>query len=248
MAKLTVSFLVLFFLATLAYAQEKKSVASVMIGDNAPSFTANTTAGQLSFPSDFGSSWKILFSHPRDFTPVCSSEILQLAYMQDELKKLGIQIAVISTDTYDRHVMWKDAMEEIVSQNNQSVTIDFPLIDDSGFQVAMKYGMLHNKASSTEYVRGVFIINPENKVCATYYYPMAVGRNMNEIIRAVKAMQVAENSAYMTPANWTPGDDLLVPHFPYTDRELELNPSIADQFYLVGSLMWFKKNTELVNE
>ena len=149
-----------------------------LIGDNAPSFSAQTTTGDLNFPSDYGTKWKILFSHPRDFTPVCSSEVLTLSQMQEDFDKLNTKVVVISTDDLAKHYLWKKALEETAFKNKLPVQINFPIVDDSHYLVSRSYGMLHQVASSTKGVRGVFIINPENKIAAIYFYPMNIGRNI----------------------------------------------------------------------
>lgn len=222
-------------------AQRNKETKIPMIGDNAPAFTAETTKGTLNFPADYGRNWKIILSHPRDFTPVCTSEILELGYMQNDFEELKTKLVVVSTDTKDRHNMWVKAMEEVPYRNNTKVSFKFPLVDDSKLAISQSYGMLHGQTSSTENVRGVYFIGPDNTIKATLFYPMAVGRNMDEIKRTLIALQTADKNQLLTPANWSPGDDMLVPHYPYTEKELEKDPSLKDQFYLLGNLMWFKK-------
>lgn len=239
--------LVLFCLLLLGsgnlWSQDKKGVFIPLIGDDAPSFTAETTSGVLNFPSDYGRKWKILFSHPRDFTPVCSSEILELAHMQEDFEKLDVKLVIVSTDTLQKHFMWKKALEEISYKDKSPVKINFPLVDDNRLTISKKYGMLHLPTSSTKDVRGVFIINPQNKIDAIYFYPMNIGRNMEEIKRTVIALQTAGTGKnhYLTPANWQLGDDLLVPQYPYTEKELKANPELKNSYYNVGSFMWFKK-------
>jgi peroxiredoxin 2/4 len=223
--------------------QNKNSVKIPLIGDVAPSFTAETTTGVLNFPSDYGRKWKIIFSHPRDFTPVCSSEIITLAHMQEEFDKLDVKIVIVSTDTLSKHFMWVKALEEITYKEKSPVKIKFPLVDDNRLNVSKLYGMLHLPSSSTKDVRGVFIISPQNKIEAIYFYPMNIGRNMEEIKRTVIALQTAGSGKdhYLTPANWQLGEDVLMPQFPYTDKQLEANPEIKNAYYNVGSFMWFKK-------
>ena len=225
------------------WSQNKTSANIPMIGDDAPSFTAETTSGTLNFPSDYGRKWKIIFSHPRDFTPVCSSEILTLAHMQDEFDKLNVKIVIVSTDTLQKHFMWKKALEELAYKDKQPVKIKFPLIDDNRMRISLAYGMLHMPVSTTKDVRGVFIISPQNKIEAIYFYPMNIGRNMEEIKRTVVALQTSGTGKdqYLIPANWQAGDDLMVPHFPYTEKELKANPDLKNSYYNVGSFMWFKK-------
>jgi len=158
--------IVMFFLAGNLSAQDKSGSSIPMIGDDAPSFTAQTTSGDLDFPSDYGTKWKIIFSHPRDFTPVCSSEVLTLSHMQNDFDKLNTKLVIISTDDLEKHKMWKKSMEETAFRKMEPVKINFPLVDDSKLSVSKRYGMLHQSASTTKDVRGVFIVNPENKIAA----------------------------------------------------------------------------------
>ncbi len=226
------------------WSQEKRNGNILMIGDQAPSFTAETTSGLLNFPQDYGNKWKILFSHPRDFTPVCSSEILTLAHMQDEFKKLNVKLVVLSTDTLLKHHMWKEELEALSYKDKDPVKINFPLVEDNRMNVSKLYGMLHLPVSTTKDVRGVYIINPQNTIEAIYFYPMNIGRNMEEIKRTVIALQTAAGKGkdqYLTPANWKEGDDVMVPYFPYTQKQLSENPELKNSYYNVGSFMWFKK-------
>ncbi len=238
-----VLFVMLLLLGSNLWAQDKGN-AIPMIGDDAPSFTTETTTGVLNFPGDFGHKWKIIFSHPRDFTPVCSSEVLTLAHMQDGFEKLNTKIVIVSTDDLQKHFMWKKALEETAWKKMEPTKISFPLCDDSKFSISRSYGMLHLTASTTKDVRGVFIITPDNKVAAIYFYPMNIGRNMEEVKRTLVALQTADGKGkdrFLTPANWQAGDDLLVPQFPYTEKELKANPNLKSEYYNVGSYMWYKK-------
>lgn len=236
------------FTLVLAIAQDKNTSNIPMIGDSAPVFVAESTNGEVKFPADFGKSWKIIFSHPRDFTPVCSSEILELRKMQKDFEALNTKIIVVSTDTKDRHIMWKNALEDIAPAANAERNIRFPLVDDSKMTIAKSYGMLHNRVSTTESVRGVFVIDPQNTIQATFFYPMNIGRNMAEILRSVVALQTAQQKQLLTPANWTKGGDMLVPHFPYTDSQVAQNPDIVNHYYQVGNLMWFKKSDSMLTD
>jgi peroxiredoxin (alkyl hydroperoxide reductase subunit C) len=235
--------LLLLLCSTSLMSQDKSSQSIPLIGDNAPVFTAETTEGTIEFPQDFGTKWKIIFSHPRDFTPVCSSELLELAQLQSDFNKLGVKLMVVSTDDLSKHKLWKSSLEEIAYKNRQPVKIDCPLADDKKMEISKKYGMLHQTASSTKDVRGVFIISPDNKIQAIFFYPMNIGRNMDEIKRTVVALQTAGNGKdhMLAPANWQAGGDMMVPQFPYTEKQLEDNPSLKDAYYNVGSYMWFKK-------
>lgn len=212
-----------------------------LIGDKAPSFTENSTNGVLNFPEDFGQSWKILFSHPLDFTAVCTSEMCGLARNQKKLDSLDVKIAVISIDEIERHFLWKEFMERVLKDEDEPVKIEYPIIADLSGNASKKYGMLHQSENDTRDVRGVFIIDPENIIQAITFYPMSVGRNMDEILRTIAALQLTQKENVLTPLNWRPGDDVLVPHPPYTEDELKLNPDLKNQYYNKGEFMWFKK-------
>jgi peroxiredoxin (alkyl hydroperoxide reductase subunit C) len=226
----------LFCIATsMAWSQDLNNNRIPLIGDNAPSFTAESTNGQIIFPGDFGSKWKILFSHPADFTPVCSSELLELAALQPEFEKLNVKLAVLSTDALAQHRKWKESLESIDYHGAGKQEIRFPLVADENKMVSRQYGMIHDNTSNTKNVRGVFIIDPQNVVQAVYFYPMGVGRNMDEIKRTVVALQTAKNNV-ATPANWQPGDDVLLTHLTDEDKELKdaSNPSIYElAWYMV---------------
>jgi peroxiredoxin 2/4 len=232
-----------FFLLTgfLLNAQEKNVYSIPMIGATAPAFTAETTNGTLHFPVDFDYYWKVIFSHPQDFTPVCSSEIIELTKMQEEFESHAIKIAIVSADTKERHLIWKKSIEEALSHDGNEVKINFPLIADDQLKVSRMYGMVHDAASSKKDIRGVFIISPDNKVAAIFYYPMNIGRNMDEIIRTVDALQTAQASKLCTPVNWEPGDDLIIPHYPVTEEQMTKDPEILDDYWSVGSFLWYKK-------
>lgn len=242
-------FLFLFSMLCMSNLFSQNNVKIPLIGDNAPSFTAETTMGTLNFPKDYGNKWKIIFSHPRDFTPVCSTEILELAHMQDQFDQLGVKLLIVSTDTLAKHELWVKALEELSYKDRAPVKINFALADDNNMSISKKYGMLHMPTSNTKDVRGVFIISPKNKIEAIYFYPMNIGRNMDEIKRTVIALQAAGNGKdnLLTPANWQLGDDMLVPQFPYTQKELQTNPDLKNSYYNVGSFMWFKKSSRLAS-
>ena len=220
-----------------------------LIGNEAPVFEANTTTGKLVFPNDFGKSWKILLSHPKDFTPVCTSEILELARMQNEFQGLGVKIAVISTDDLLSHQQWKQSMEDILKSENSNVEINFPIIDDSKARISNKYGMLHAWDNTTRDVRGVFIVDPENKIQSVLFYPLNIGRNMEEIKRLVVALQLSKEQNVMTPVNWEAGDDVLMPFMPNINPELSSNIESDNVYYKVGINLWYKRgNKDLVSK
>lgn len=212
-----------------------------LIGDKAPSFTENSTIGTLNFPEDFGKSWKILFSHPLDFTAVCTSELCGLANYQEKFDSLDVKIAVVSIDELERHLLWKQFMEKVMNDNGEAVKIDYPIVADLSGNVSKKYGMLHVSMNDKRDVRGVFIIDPDNIIQSISFYPMSVGRNLDEIWRTVAALQLTRRENVLTPYNWEPGDDVLVPHQPYTSDELKQNPDLKNQYYNKGEFMWFKR-------
>ena len=213
-----------------------------MLGETAPSFTAETTNGKINFPEDFGSSWKMLFSHPKDFTPVCTSEILGLAKMQDEFDDLGVKIVIISIDELATHHQWKQYMEDLLLQSEgDTVKIHFPFISDNNAKVSNLYGMIHAWENETRDVRGVFIINPENKIQSISFYPNYIGRNLEEIKRVVLALQTSEKDQVSTPANWNYGDDVLLQYLPFSESDYSENQDLQDQYYKVGVNMWYKR-------
>jgi len=237
-------FILTFLIVLFAISTWSKNKKLPLIGDKAPSFTENSTNGILNFPEDFGKSWKILFSHPLDFTAVCTSELCGLAYNQKKLDSMDVKIAVVSIDEIERHLLWKEFMEKAMSEDSEAVKINFPIVADLSGKISKKYGMLHFSMSDRRDVRGVFIIDPDNIVQAISFYPMNVGRNIDEIFRTVAALQLTQKENVLTPYNWKPGDDVLVPHKPYTADELKENPELKNQYYHKGEFMWFKKNNK----
>ncbi len=220
-----------------AQADREKVNRIPLIGEEAPSFKAETTNGPIVFPYDFGNKWKILFAHPQDFTPVCSSELLELAHLQKEFDKLNVKLAVISASPLEDHVQWKKALEDIQYKGRVATRIKFPLIEDKSRVISNQYGMIHPAISGTKSVRGVFIIDPDNIIRAVSFYPLNVGRNSGEILRSVMALQSA-NDVTMTPSDWKPGDDLLVAVPPVTDQRTE---NVPDGFYKLAWFMWYEK-------
>jgi peroxiredoxin (alkyl hydroperoxide reductase subunit C) len=185
-----------------------------LIGEKAPAFKAESTIGPINFPADFGNHWKLILSHPADFTPVCSSELIELAHMQEEFKALNVDLIVISTDPLSQHQLWVKGIEEIMQKDQASFQkIAFPLVDDQRVEISRKYGMLHSPTSSVNKqkdVRGVFIIDPSNTIRFTQFLPMEIGRNLNELKRTVMALQTSDHNQVLTPVNWEPGDDVLI--------------------------------------
>jgi len=221
-------------------AQDNKPNHIPLIGERAPSFTGQSTQGTISFPYDFGKSWKILFAHPKDFTPVCSSEILELAYQQEEYEKLGVKIIVVSTDILSQHFSWVKALEELRYKDREPVKINFPLVADEKMVISNEYGMIHPYVSIAQNIRGVFIIDPENIIRFICFYPMQVGRNLDEIKRTVIALQTVDASQLVvTPANWKPGDKLMIPVLSKSESETAGETGSA-----IDEVSWFMRFSE----
>jgi len=190
--------------------EERKAMP--LIGDDAPAFTAKTTAGEIRFPEDYKGKWVILFSHPADFTPVCTTEFMTFAAMQEEFRQLNAELIGLSIDSVYAHIAWlRTIKEKIEFKGMKGIEVLFPVIEDLKMEVASKYGMVQPNASTTQAVRAVFIIDPDAKIRCIMYYPLTTGRNMQEIKRALIAMQKADKEGVATPANWQPGDDVIIP-------------------------------------
>ncbi len=237
----------LFLVACIGYAQqeEKGKFQFPRLGETAPSFTGTSTMGTIHFPDDYFAKWKILFSHPADFTPVCSSEIVALASMQEEFEKLNTQLVVLSTDGLNSHVEWCRSLEKLNLDSYPSTKINFPLVSDVGLAISRQYGMIQESSSSTRDVRAVFIITPENKVAAIFYYPSNVGRNLEEIKRTVIALQTSEKYNVLTPVNWQKGQDVLL-HAPASEAESDkLEKKAASDsdrsIYKRDWYMWYRR-------
>ncbi|MFA7359761.1 MAG: peroxiredoxin [Candidatus Kapaibacterium sp.] len=192
--------------------EENKAIAMPRIGEKAPDFKAVTTQGDINFPSDYKGSWVILFSHPADFTPVCTSEFMTFATMEDKFAKANCKLVGLSVDGLYSHIAWlRTIKEKIEYKGMKDVEVKFPLIEDITMEVAGKYGMIQPGESSTKAVRAVFFIDPKGIIRAIIYYPLSLGRNFDELYRALIAMQAADEFSIATPADWRPGDDVIVP-------------------------------------
>lgn len=182
------------------------------IGENAPSFKAVTTQGPINFPADYKDSWVILFSHPADFTPVCTSEFMTFASMESQFNKANCKLVGLSVDGLYSHIAWlRTIKEKIEYKGMKNVEVNFPLIEDITMDVAKKYGMMMPGESNTKAVRAVFFIDPKGVIRAIIYYPLSLGRNFDELYRALIAMQTADAFSIATPADWHPGDEVIVP-------------------------------------
>ncbi len=178
---------------------------ALQLGDTAPDFTQESTEGTISFHKWLGDSWGVLFSHPKDFTPVCTTELGEVARIRQEFDKRGVKVIGLSVDSVEDHVKWKSDIEE-----TQGAAVNFPMLADSERKVADLYGMIHPSANDTMTVRSVFIIDPNKKVRLTITYPASTGRNFDEILRVLDSMQMTDKSKVATPANWKQGDDVII--------------------------------------
>lgn len=187
-------------------------VAMPRIGDKAPEFVASTTQGEINFPSDYKGSWSILFSHPADFTPVCTSEFMTFASMEDKFSEANCKLVGLSVDGLYSHIAWLRTIKEKIEWNGmKDVDVMFPLIDDIKMEVAKLYGMIQPNEDTTKAVRAVFFVDPKGIIRAIIYYPLSLGRNFDELYRVLIALQTADEFDIATPADWRPGDDVIVP-------------------------------------
>lgn len=196
-------------------------MASLHLGDKAPDFTAETTEGRISFYDWKGDSWAILFSHPADYTPVCTTELGRVAQLQDEWAKRNTKVIALSVDSVEDHNAWKPDIEEV-----SHVAVGYPIIADPDKQVAELYDMIHPGEGDTSSVRSVFVISPDNLVKLMLVYPKSAGRNFDEVLRVLDALQLVESGPFATPADWRPGDRAIVALAVDTDEAKERFPDL----------------------
>ena len=192
---------------------------SLRLGDIAPNFQAKTTAGDLDFYEYLGNSWGVLFSHPADYTPVCTTELGKTAHLQDEFTKRSVKVLAVSVDPLDEHHGWIKDINE-----TQNVSVDFPIIADEDRQVANLYGMIHPNASETFTVRSLFVIGPDKKIKLTITYPASTGRNFVEVLRVIDSLQLTAKHSVATPADWKHGEDVIVVPAVSTDDAIKKFP------------------------
>ena len=178
---------------------------SLRLGDTAPNFKAQTTAGEIDLYEYLGDGWGILFSHPADFTPVCTTELGRTALLQEEFRKRNVKVLAVSVDPLEKHVGWTKDINE-----TQNCTVDFPLIADEKREVARLYDMIHPNASATATVRSLFVIGPDKTLKLMITYPASTGRNFFEVLRVIDSLQLTANYSVATPANWEHGQDVIV--------------------------------------
>lgn len=180
-------------------------MTTLRLGDTAPDFTQDSTAGKISFHQWAGDSWVVLFSHPADFTPVCTTELGKTAALSSEFAKRNVKPIAVSVDPLDKHGLWVNDINE-----TQNTTVNFPILADADKTVANLYDMIHPNASTTATVRSVFIIDPKKVIRTTFTYPASTGRNFDEILRVIDSLQLTDSHKVATPANWKDGDDVVI--------------------------------------
>lgn len=219
---------------------ENSSSRLPLIGDAAPEFNAQSTNGKIHFPTDYAGKWVVLFSHPSDFTPVCTSEFMVFQSMMDEFRELNTELVGLSVGTLTSHLAWIGAIRDIEWKKMKNTEISFPIIDDMGMHVARLYGMIHPNASGSAAVRAVFIIDPTGIIRAIIYYPAGVGRNFQEIKRLIIALQVNDEFSVSTPADWTPGEDILISS-PATSHDMRGVKNRGAEYDVKSWFLVFKK-------
>ena len=221
--------------------EENKTYTMPLIGEPAPAFEAVTTQGNIKFPEDYKGKWVILFSHPADFTPVCTTEFMTFGSLMDEFKKLNTELIGLSVDSLYSHIAWLRKIQELEWNGKKNVEVKFPLIEDIRMEVANKYGMIQPGASNTQAVRAVFVIDPESKIRTILYYPLSTGRNFDEIKRIIIALQKADADQCATPADWRPGDDVIVPTAGSCGTAKERMESQDENQYCLDWFLCFRK-------
>ena len=192
---------------------------SLRLGDIVPNFTAKTTEGEIDFYEYLGDSWAVLFSHPADYTPVCTTELGKTALLKEEFAKRNVKVLAVSVDSLDKHFSWRNDINE-----TQNCTVDFPIIADEDRKVANLYDMIHPNASETFTVRSLFIIGPDKKLKLSLTYPASTGRNFHEVLRVIDSLQLTANYSVATPADWEHGEDVIVVPAVSTDDAMKKFP------------------------
>lgn len=197
---------------------------TLRLGDTVPDFTATTTEGEINFYDFLGDSWGVLFSHPADYTPVCTTELGKIALLQEEFAKRNVKVLAVSVDPLDKHQGWKKDINE-----TQNCNVEFPIIADEDRKVADLYDMIHPNASATATVRSLFIIGPDKKLKLSLTYPASTGRNFNEVLRVIDSLQLTSKHSVSTPADWKQGEDVIVsPAISTPDAEVKFGQKLRE--------------------
>lgn len=201
-------------------------MATLRLGDTAPDFEQDSSVGKIRFHEFLGDKWGVLFSHPADFTPVCTTELGYTAILSDEFSKRNVKVIAVSVDDADSHRKWIDDIND-----TQKTTVNYPILADSDHKVSELYDMIHPNASATATVRSVFIIDPKKKVRLTITYPASTGRNFNEILRVIDSLQLTDGYSVATPVNWEDGEDVII--VPSIKDEAELKAKFPKGYKVV---------------
>lgn len=220
--------------------EEIKRFNMPLIGDPAPAFEAITTQGKIRFPEDYKGKWVILFSHPADFTPVCTTEFMTFASMMDEFKSMNTELIGLSVDSLYAHIAWLRRVYELEWKGMKNVEVKFPLIEDIKMEVANKFGMIQGQ-STTQAVRAVFVIDPKGVIRTILYYPAALGRNFDEIRRIIQGLQKADAEGVAIPADWRPGQDTIIPPAGSCGVAKERMSAKEEDQYCLDWFLCFKK-------
>jgi len=213
-----------------------------LIGEPAPAFKAKTTQGPISFPEDYKGKWVILFSHPADFTPVCTTEFIAFAGIADDLRTLNCELIGLSIDSVFSHIAWLRTIEDRIEwKGRKNVHVGFPVIADLTMEVAHRYGMVQPGASNTQAVRAVYFIDPKARIRALIYYPLSNGRNFDEIKRLLVAMQTSDEHRVATPADWRPGDEVIIPPPGSVDGAADRLAGAGEDYHCLDWFLCLKK-------
>ena len=222
---------------------EEKVYSMPLIGEKAPSFEAVTTQGKIKFPEDYKGKWVILFSHPADFTPVCTTEFMTFASMMNDFEALNTQLVGLSVDSLYAHIAWLRKIHELEWKGFKNLEVTFPLIEDIKMDVSKKYGMIQPGQSTTQAVRAVFVIDPKGIIRTILYYPISTGRNFDEIKRIILALQKADKDGVATPADWRPVMMLLFLRW-FLWNSKRKNETKAEDQYCLDWFMCFKRESK----
>lgn len=222
--------------------EEDMTARIPLIGAMAPAFHAVTTRGEIDFPGDYLGKWCVLFSYPADYTPVSTTEFMSFASMMNEFKERNTELVGLSIDSIYSHIAWLRKIHELSWKDIKHVEVTFPVIADISMKIAKKYGMLHTAGSESQVVRAVFVIDPEGRIRAILHYPVSMGRSIPEIMRLVRSLQEADAEHIVTPANWMPGEDVILPPPSTSVQADERLMKAGDNMYSLDWFMCFRQS------
>jgi peroxiredoxin (alkyl hydroperoxide reductase subunit C) len=230
------------------FMEDIKATHIPMMGDMAPAFIAVTTQGEISFPKDYYGKWAILFSYQADFTPVCTTEFMIFASMINEFKEINTELIGLSIDSVYSHIAWLRKIKELAWRDIKHVDVNFPIIADTTTEIALKYAMLQHGSSDTQIVRAVYIIDPEGRIRTILYYPTSIGRNIQEIKRIIMALQKADSEKATTPADWIPGEDVMLPPPGTCSAASDRIEKVNENMYCLDWFLGFKQTNCITSQ